>query len=65
VGFFPIGWDPRVPLILAGLASPLVDDGKGLILWRNEIKSIFVDNCVLEKFTCSILKKKFALMFFI
>jgi len=49
VGFFLIGWDPKVPLILAGLASPLVVDGKGLLLWGDENKSIFVDNSVLEK----------------
>jgi len=65
VGFYPIGWDPLVPLILAGLASSLVGDGKGLLLWADEIKSIFVNNSVLEKFTCSILTKKFAFMFFI
>ena len=54
-----------MPLILAGLASPLVDDGKGLLHRGDEIKSIFVDNSVLEKLTCSILTQKFASMFFI
>jgi len=54
VGFFPIGWDPMVPLILTGLVSPLGDDGKGLLLWGDEINNIFVDKSVLKNLTGSI-----------
>ena len=52
MGFFLSGWGPKVPLILAGLESPLVDDGKGLLLWEDEIENIFVDNSVLENLIC-------------
>jgi len=30
VGFFLVGWDPRVALLLVGIANPLVDEGKGI-----------------------------------
>ena len=36
VGFYPIGWDSQMYLLLAGIASILVDNGKGLFLWGDE-----------------------------
>jgi len=48
VDFFLIGWDPKVSLILAGLANLLVDDGKGISHWGDELKNIFGDNSVVE-----------------
>jgi len=33
VDLFAIGWDFKLFLTMAGIASPLVDDGKGLFLW--------------------------------
>jgi len=32
-GFFPIGWDSKVYLLLAGKASTLVEDGKDPFFW--------------------------------
>ena len=32
-GVFPIGMDSKVNLLLAGMASPLVANVKGLFLW--------------------------------
>jgi len=37
--FLPIGWDSKVSLQLAGIASTLVDDGKSLFLWGDELDS--------------------------
>jgi len=41
-GFSLYGWDSKVFLLLAGIASKLVDNGKGLFLWGVS-KILFVD----------------------
>jgi len=48
VGFFPIGWESKVYLLLAGIASTLVDNGKGLFLWGDELNFI-IDYSVSKK----------------
>jgi len=45
VGLFPIGRDSKVYLLLAGIASKIVDDGKGLLLWGDKL-NFFVDYSV-------------------
>jgi len=48
VSVFPIGWDSKVCFPLAGIASTLVDDGKGLFLWGDEL-NFFEDYSVRKK----------------
>jgi len=40
VVYFLISWDPKVSLSLAGIPNPVVDDGKGLFLWWEELDNI-------------------------
>jgi len=47
-GFFPIGWDSKVYLLLDGIASTQVDDGKGLFLGGMSL-IFFVDYSVRKK----------------
>ena len=47
--FFPIGWDSKVYLLLAGIASILVDNGKGLFLWGDEF-NLFCRFSVRKKY---------------
>jgi len=48
-----------VALLLAGKASTLVDDGKSLFLWGDELDSVG------KNITCSMLTRKFATMIMI
>jgi len=36
-GFLPFGWDSKVSLLLAGISSTLVDNGKSLFLQGDEL----------------------------
>jgi len=62
LGFFsPIDGDSKVSLLLAGIVSPLVDDGISLFLWVDEL-DFFVDYSVRKKYNLFNFNKKFATM---
>jgi len=58
VDFPPIGWDPDVSLLLAGIVKPIIVDGKGLL--REGLKTYLIDHSFRENLPCSILSKKFS-----
>jgi len=58
VGFSTFGWDSMVYLLLAGIASKLVDDGKSLFLWGDELDFLCVDYSVRKKYNLFNFKKE-------
>jgi len=58
VDFLLNGWDSKVYLQLAGIASTLVDDRKGVFLWGDELFFVCVDYSVRKKFNLFHIKKE-------